>query len=429
MPLTAIAAAIVMSWIAYRFPVAVTLSLTLVILTSQLFQMLNLLPEGWDILGGGIRASDFVLVGMWGASAALILRRTRQSRDEGLIIVASLVLVGLLVVAVTRNWGAYGLSALGEFRFRYLILGLPVYLALSLRSARSRIQLATLFAWAPVVGVLAVLPLAGALRGWALDEASRFYPSAISLALLFGAIWFGLTEHYPHKVERVWVKYGALLLVSLIVVKDAHRSVWLVAGVSLALLILLRVIKVGRLWSWGLIALAGSIVVISVLGLLGSDPIGYVATRGTAFLRPADDPTTYWRLATWKAYGASILRSPLLGQGFGGYWDVYVPEMGARITISPHSVYVQTLVKLGFLGMAAILAWFGFAARALLRASERASSAAGRSRMMTVMGLIGVVGSLAYGTVYALDFWALGWIGVGLASALHSEEAEVLCGE
>jgi hypothetical protein len=74
--------------------------------------------------------------------------------------------------------------------------------------------------------------------------------------------------------------------------------------------------------------------------------------------------------------------------------------------------------------MMALLAWFGAAASALVAQIKRAASESTSARALALMGLLGVAASLTFGTVYALDFWPLAWIGIGLA-AVFSPESEI----
>ena len=41
--------------------------------------------------------------------------------------------------------------------------------------------------------------------------------------------------------------------------------------------------------------------------------------------------------------------SPIIGEGFGGYWGL--SGMPGDLGVQPHNLYVQTLVKLGAVGM------------------------------------------------------------------------------
>ena len=420
--LVALAAGLVLSWVAYQFRVATLAALSLVVLVPQLFLMIDLLPADWDVIAAGIRISDALLVGMLGASVANVLVIKGRPSVDRVLMGTSAVLGVLLLYAIVRNLGAFGLSAPGEFRFRYLILSLPLYLALAIRDEHELASVQRVIAVLPVLGVITALPVVVAAKGWDVGADSRFYPSAISLALLYSAIWFGISATRDRLRSGRVVSTAVLLLAGVFIVADSHRSVWLVAALSSLVLIRYGFIRLSRIWAWGLGAALGIGVVGVIVGLSGVNVLEYVSTRASAFLNPTADATSYWRLVVWKAYLGPWLANPVLGQGFGAYWDIYVPEFGGRTTVFPHSLYVVTLVKLGASGLAALLGWFYAAWRALAFRVRQQQGVMSIS-VPLVMGVLGVVGSLAYGTVYHLEFWSLAWLGVGLAEVSAFESS------
>ncbi|MDZ4180165.1 MAG: O-antigen ligase family protein [Coriobacteriia bacterium] len=421
-PLAALASALAASWIARRFRRTSVAALILSFLIPSLLQMIRVLPEGWDGIGGGVRISDLILVGMWGASAAWMVGRRDVTRAERLFLTVSLALVAVMLVAVVRNWGVYGLSAFGEFRSRYLIIGLPVYLALGLDSPAIRSWLAKLLAGAPIIGVLLGLPLVASVFGWGFGAATRFYPSSVSLAILLASMFIYLSDSRYQSSPRILL-YGVYALVGFVLIKDAHRSVWLVAAVCLALLVNQREVKIARALPWVLGTLLTVVVAILAARSLGTETLAYLVERAGAFLNPAGDRSSYWRLSVWGAYVQPFLQSPLLGHGFGGYWEAYVPELGGRVVTSPHSMYVQTLVKTGLIGLGVLLGWFVSVFRAL-SSGLREQRISGTSRAVLMLGLLGVAASLAYGSVYPLDLWPLAWIGLALAELFRGKAGD-----
>lgn len=416
-PLAALAAGVVLSWLAYRFRVVTVAALSVAVLLPQLLLMIDVLPADWDVITAGVRISDAFLVGMLGASLVKVLFSTARSPAERGLIVASAVLGLLLLFAIVRNLGAYGISAPGEFRFRYLILSLPLYLGLMIRDEHELAFLQRFLASLPVLGVLVALPIVVAFKGWGVGAESRFYPSAISLALLYSAMWFGMSATRDGVWSGRGIRAAVLLLAGVFIVADSHRSVWLVAAVSVLFLMRYGFLRLHRVWMWGLSAVVGLGAVVAIVASSGVNVLEYVTMRASAFLNPTADGSSYWRLVVWKASLGPWLASPVLGQGFGAYWDVYVPEFGARTTVFPHSFYVVTLVKLGASGLAAVLGWFYAAWRVLAFRDSHHHGDAGIG-VPVMMGVLGVVGSLAYGSVYHLEFWSLAWMGVGLGQAL-----------
>lgn len=421
--LVAAAAGLALAWLAYGFRKATIAALYLAVLVPQLFLMVGVLPADWDVIAAGVRISDALLVGMLGATIVMLFVGGERSRGERRLIGASIVLGALLLFAILRNIGLYGISAPGEFRFRYLVLSLPLYMALSIRDGHDLASLQRLLAALPVMGVIATLPVVVAVKGWGVGAESRFYPSAISLALLYSAIWFGISQTGGKaRGGRGWT-VAVLLLAGVFIVADSHRSVWLVAALSVFVLVRYGFMRLDRVWAWGLGAVLGGAAVGTIVTLSGVNVLEYVSTRASAFLNPAADGTSYWRLVVWKAYLGPWLSNPLFGQGFGAYWDVYVPEFGARTTVFPHSLYVVTLVKLGLAGLIALVGWFSAGWRVLL---SRSSDERNKERISVpiMMGMLGILGTLAYGTVYHLEVWSLAWMGVGLAEALRLRRLE-----
>ena len=56
-------------------------------------------------------------------------------------------------------------------------------------------------------------------------------------------------------------------------------------------------------------------------------------------------------MAVWDSSIKSILEKPLFGQGFGGYWNIFVPELNTTFNLPPHNLYIHTVVKIGLIGL------------------------------------------------------------------------------
>jgi len=424
-PLVLLCGVLVVSFIAYRFRVLTVAAMAASLVAKDLMHMNQLLPAGWDSLLGSAGLSDIALVGMWGASVAILMRRTQRSRAEKWLLAMAFAVVVILVGAILRNLGSFGLGALGEFRMRYLMLGLPVYLALGMDVRRSRDAVARILVWAPIIGVMVFLPILGTLQGWAVGPSSRFFPSAVSLMLVYSAVWLSMDRTQVGGPARRLLKYASFPLIAAVVLADGHRSVWLVAAVTLLMLVILGVVRLDRIWSWGLAGIAVAAAAVVVIELAGVDVIDYVTLRSAAFVNPTADTTSYWRLAVWRAYLEPIRQHLVFGEGLGGYWGIFVPEFDADIVTMPHSIYIQTLVKLGIAGLGVLLLWFWTAWRALWQARRRYASSGSQQDVLIVMGLVAIVGSLTYGTVYSFEPWSFGWIGLALASVFRgSPEVE-----
>jgi len=419
-----VAAAIAVSWAAYRLPQTFVVGALLTGMVPQVLQMTTVLPTEWMTLPGGARLEDLFLVGMAGAAAWCIASRGWRAGTSPwarAAIASAVLFFGWALLEVARNLGTYGISALGEFRFRYLIIALPLFVAVRLSDEGSRRRMATFLWGASVPLVLAAIPVIGALKGWGIGAESRYLPASISLALLYGVAWMLIASRAG--VLRVPTFLIALMTIlgGVMVFVDSHRSVWLVLLVLVLAFLLLGELQLRRAWAWGLatVSIIGVVAIVAMSG--GVDPLAYLSTRGGALVDPLSDPTSAWRIYLWQANLNELAASPFLGSGLGGFWNVYVPELAANVTVSPHSLFVQTAVKLGAVGLALYLWVSVTAARVLIKARSVADRLGASDRVLVVAGIAACAGSLAFHLTYSLEYAGLTWIGLGLAAAMGAE--------
>jgi O-antigen ligase len=414
--LAAIAAVVVLTWLAYVAP-AWTFVLGLLIYAVPLsLQATNFVSPDIGALYAGIRPLDIVLVGMLGATIVRALRTWREVPPlAGSILASGAVLWAVFVVEVARNLGVYGISAPGEFRSRFLLLIVPAFIALSITSKLQRRFVARWIFYLSVPYVLLVTPLIGVVKGWGIGPDSRFFPAATALGIVYGLIWMFVSrgegvESYPIALELILLAPCLGLLFA-----DSHRSVWLAGTTALLVLTLSGEIRLARSWTW---IWAGVLFMLGIVFLVGAatgvSPLEYVSTRLRAFTDPLSDQTTAWRLYVWEAQLQTIRVHPIVGQGFGGYFDAYIPELDQRTDIFPHSLYVLTAVKVGFIGLAVMIT-AGYRMFAALRARLRTAFRPGEDRVYLLMGLVALVSLATFGVAYAWDFLSLAWIGVGLS--------------
>ena len=269
---------------------------------------------------------------------------------------------------------------------------------------------------ATLVFAVLCLPLIGGFKGWGIGPLSRYLSAASSFAMALAVIWLGLSLKY-----RVDVRYGVVLWafvpVSFVLIfVDGHRSVWLACAVVLLTLVMIGELRIERAWSWGVALSLAAIAALLAAQAVGLDPLRYFTSRAGAFVDPYGDRTSAWRAYVWRAQLVASWRTPLVGQGLGGYWSVYVPELNGTVTASPHSMYVQTLVKLGAVGLGLHRAVALGVFTTLKRALGRFDQLCGADRVLVVMAVAVVPASLAFQSVYAVEMGSMIWLGLGLAA-------------
>ncbi|MBN1396970.1 MAG: O-antigen ligase family protein [Bacteroidetes bacterium] len=68
-----------------------------------------------------------------------------------------------------------------------------------------------------------------------------------------------------------------------------------------------------------------------------------------------DDPTGYWRFVVQSSALLQGMETPIFGQGFGGYFEFYVPELDKVIEYPPHNMYIFLFLKSGLIGLSIFL--------------------------------------------------------------------------
>ncbi|MBA4384899.1 MAG: hypothetical protein C0410_09190 [Anaerolinea sp.] len=238
---------------------------------------------------------------------------------------------------------------------------------------------------------------------------SRFFPAAISLGLVFGTIALFLAKKYRlFRLNPIFLFLITLPTLFLILV-DSHRSVWVAAIVALLALIWLKEIKLPRLPLY-ILPLFFVVVIVWIVATHGGlNVFEYLLTRGSEIIAPeAQAGTAAWRLAQWGLQMQVFSGSPVTGIGFGGYWEVS--------GVSPHNVYVQTLVKLGSIGLILYLAialriFFSMRSWIIRHRTFQTSDMA-----IVVVALVVLLTSHAFYGFYAFEEYSWLFIGLGIAA-------------
>jgi len=396
-------------------PLAAVLALFVTGILPVVFQMSRYLPADFTAIRWGLNAPDIVLLSMGVAIVLEILRtKGKVAKQNSLVLSIYIILFALLLLFETlRNIGVYGRSALGEFRFRYLILVLPAYITLFFPSAKERKKVFKSVVFLSLFFTLACIPIIGMLKGWLVGFESRFLPSSISLGLVYGLLAIYLGKKYRLlKLSNIYI-WIASIPVGVLVLIDSHRSVWLVVGVVVLSLICLKEIRLGKVFSWSVPLILAGIIVLLIVNSAGLNVGEYVKTRGAAFVSPQEDPTGAWRIAQWETQISKFYSSPVLGQGFGGYWGF--SERKGDIGVSPHSLYVQTLVKIGIVGMLLYLMIVFKVLSALGHwiKTQRKNDNPEIAIVLTAFTVL--IAAHAFYTVYAFEYYTWFFVGLGVA--------------
>lgn len=404
---------------AYRFPIFTIMTLLVFAILPRIFQMVPGYFEDWMIIGGGIMIQDVVMVSLLGS---VFLKFFFQAREKilqnklGLFLFV--IFFGLWILFESaKNFGIYGLSAAGEFRFQYLILSVPLYISIFFTQEEKRRNLFKILLVCSAFIPLLCVPIIGYLKGWSVGADSRFFPSSISLGLLYGLIGLSLGQKYNLVRLSCALYWLVMISAGLLILFDTHRSVWISAIVIAITLLALKEIPYRKMITWSLLIFMSVVMgyfVASkfIISSTGNTPLNFILERSSDIGKfgVGYKTTAAWRVAHWKMEMHKFYEAPIAGVGFGGYWGLSGEE------VSPHSLYVQTLVKLGIVGMLLYLIIITKIFAKLRTTITQYKRDRDPEMAILITGLIVLIASHAFYAFYAFEYYSLIFIGLGVAS-------------
>ena len=111
---------------------------------------------------------------------------------------------------------------------------------------------------------------------------------------------------------------------------------------------------------------------------------------------------------------AKFYASPIIGEGFGGYWGV--SRMRGYLGVQPHNLYVQTLVKLGIVGMLSytiilVKLFFKF-----INSLKKYKVKGDTDMPILILGIVTLITSHVFYVAYSYEYYSLLFVGLGVSS-------------
>lgn len=356
-----------------------------------------------------------VLTVMVGAAAVARLLRLRSLATEHRLL---LLLAAVLAVALVRGALAFGVpTALNESRGMLPFVAAALYFSTVTPTPTllDRIGKYWLAAAAALVGLSLLrwgAPLIG-LPSWEFlqPSASRFRVIASSEALIVAqglVLALLMLKAAPHVVAR---RAAVVTLLGVTIFLE-HRTVWVVTLVTFAVLVL-RDRDLGRRLA---IAVSGGIALAGVT-IFAFFPGAPPAAIETLEASATNTGTLDWRIQGWvDLLSGEDTFEPLnaaVGQPFGTGYEREVE--GSVRTSSPHSYYVQSFLRTGFVGLACVLALYLLALRRHRRVDDEGGEVISANALFALL-----VGHLVYYLAYGSQFEQGILFGLALGGVLAS---------
>lgn len=365
-----------------------------VVLAGSTDLRLPIVTVAVDLAGIQLTPLDLVCVALFGAAVARTLADLRAQRSRAGLV---LLLVLLLAVNCFRGVANYSVEAVAiEARPWFYLLACILFAMTgpAIPPARWRRTLGVYCGWliaATAVGWaatgIASVSTRVQLDGTVVDPRPVTAPGA--LVLLVGLVLVLV----PGSVRPARRPPIAVTL-SLALVLLQHRTVW-VAGLAALLLVAVSRVRAGGRPLASVVLGAGSMAVVVLVGLL-TGAVQRSAVASSAGNAVSSGNSFAWRVSGWHELLRGHLEPPrlLLGDPFGAGYQRVID--GQQVAFSPHSQYVEILLRLGAVGLACWL----LLVLAAWRAAGRAGAALGVDPV-AIRALLAVF--LIYGIAYRWD--------------------------
>jgi len=314
--------------------------------------------------GVRIGVTDALFVFVVGAGIARLLRIQRYGT-----LLRWLLLLGVVaLVSLLRGIAAYGVQpAVNDFRQYLQFVGAAAYFATFPPTPRVRHRIGLVFlAFTIPMMVLVCLRWLATFGGVDLGPLSATYDAAIRAVngpeTFFFALAAMLTlpawQQPGRQARRIrWLGVVLLLFVTIL----DRRTVWLTMVAGAAVLALHDPRLGRRALSFGAVAALATAMLFAAFSSTG--------TSKEPLAQSADNTATLtWRVEGWSELLAAWSENPanwFVGQSFGSGFQRKVD--GSEVDSHPHDFYIETMLRTGIVGLAALLVLLVGLPRALWR--------------------------------------------------------------
>lgn len=346
-----------LSWLFLRSPYwAFVLSMTVAVINA-----ITIVPVHIEAAGVTLFLEDLVLVSMLLIVFLRALKTLRASL-EWMIVVSIFVLT---IFAFARGMFMYGFEAAGSDVRRYVYYWGAVLYFLSFKDIRRPVQdyLKAVLVASLALVLLAIFRLVVGTMG--LEMANQWQAMARSpgganirvlnaeQTFMLGVAFFISLRHFMLGKGAGWQRTVFYILGPIIVLMQ-HRTIWILVGVGVLWLLFGDPRFRRRVW----LGVIGAAVVFAAVSWLLFGPHTReieASLRGSV----TNVESFAWRLEGWRQL---LLDSPaapstslerIFGKPFGAGYARYIN--GVRVDVNPHNYYIQTVLRLGILGLVLLL--------------------------------------------------------------------------
>jgi hypothetical protein len=374
-----------------------------------------------SLSAGAVRVypNDLLFVVLLTAAIARLLRISRLSNPQRL-----LVALGILVAwSLFRGFDLYGIPAAVNQARKFLVFSATALYFSTVEPRRDLFERLGRF-WLAAAAALCLivllrwsgnlLGLSGAFFSGAYERGTslRVIPASSTLIIAQAAL---MALPFTSDRSRNLLRFLAPALLAFVILLQ-HRTVWVIVMAGTIYLLYRQRAVTTRV----LVGLAATLVVFGALVFTLFDEPDVVVAEQLA--RSAQSTGTFeWRVTGWAALitegGPDGPVEIAAGQPFGGSWERRI--YGGVVDVSPHSFYVEPYLRIGIVGLTALLLVYSLALRGTLLVGRR--SRAGERALLSPSSLhIVIAVQLLYFITYTPDAAQALLLGLGCAMAAEA---------
>jgi hypothetical protein len=356
---------------------------------------------------------DLVVVVLLAAAAARLLRARRLTVPQRFI----LVMLALIFWSIARGAGAYAMpTAVAEGRKFLQVISALLYFS----TVEFRRDLFDRFGklWLLAASALGAITIARWIGNAAGLRSGFFESSATNARVLGASMTLVLAQaaliSFPLLLRRDRLLYRLLAPAFLVfVVVLQHRTVW-IATIAGTVYLLWRERALAKR---ALGALTAALVLFGALSLTLLNTDEQDDVTGQLADSAQSTGTLEWRYQGWTALlsdsGPRNTEEVLTGMPFGTGWARALSAQNV-VDVSPHNFYLETFLRIGLLGLAALLATYYLALKATRRFPEHRS----QDGLLSPSILhVAVAMQMIYSITYSPDFAQAMLLGLAAAVA------------
>ena len=414
--------------VAYRLP---TVMIFLWMFSTQI--MVEMIVWDYDkyyepslTIGGGIDMlyGDPILFGIVAAMFIKLFTGDQRAKDTLYkeISIWSFFMLWM-IFELLRSFAMFGVvNALGEFRTYFREIVIIPYVVIFFRTRKDQWKAFQVLLWSMLFLILVGFFRGGYVHRFRFAAYAKWLYQHGSLGLLWGTLALYLTHKFGF-----WRRSNALFLILIfsslgLTVIASHRSVWLAAFISIAMLIVMGYFKFSNIVKMGAVMFIAALVINFTYSEI--DLVGFVQERLVALTDPTEDETANWRYLVWQDALEQSKAFIFEGKGLGNYFSTRLPN-GAIVEVMLHNQYIQLIYQVGVIGL---ILYLGFLIQMYIRLRNTYRETHDPFyRMIALLNMVIIVAVSAYYVAYEYEPFTWLFVGLGLAVTMsHAEQKNYL---